>query len=495
VSPNAGKKATHSVSRSDDVSIWIVNTRDSHAGAAEGGISELWNDIRRAFAEFLTVPTLVIVAFLLMAAGSYMVDRTEITAFQTMRGILKTRVFADSRATSELLGTIAGGIITVTSIIISLLLVALQQSAASLTHQVFDQFLRRRTNQFYFGFFIGLSLFALLTLATVTESFNPVFGASLAFLLTMAGLYILILLLYTTINQMRPAVIIEAIHAHTLAARQSQIPLILKTQRSPRAGGLICRPVKAHRHGFVTHINVDAAGAAAKDLGMDVEIVLRVSIGCYVAFQDVIAEVRMEAQKETASLEKSVQDAVHFENQRDIGGDPAYGIEQMEMIAWTSISTAKSDPAPGLLIIRNLRDVLAHWAAEDNASRQEETLPIVYTDNVFSRLMEAFETLAVVASESMQHQNFAEVLRTFAIMFDRLSPDQQVRAEDIILRIISALGDHVLTAELEATLSELVLTLDKSARITTAAAVQAAQNRLKLSVGKLHSRSTRSQAK
>jgi hypothetical protein len=194
-------------------------------------------------------------------------------------------------------------------------------------------------------------------------------------------------------------------------------------------------------------------------------------------------------------LEKSVQDAVHFENQRDIGGDPAYGIEQMEMIAWTSISTAKSDPAPGLLIIRNLRDLLAHWAAEDNQSRQEETLPIVYTDNVFSRLMEAFETLAVVASESMQHQNFAEVLHTFAIMFDRLSPDQQARAEDIILRIISALGDHVLTAELEATLSELVLALDKSARITTAAAVQVAQNRLKLSVGKLHSRATRSQAK
>jgi hypothetical protein len=109
--------------------------------------------------------------------------------------------------------------------------------------------------------------------------------------------------------------------------------------------------------------------------------------------------------------------------------------------------------------------------------------------------MEAFETLAVVASESMQHQHFAEVLHSFAIMFDRLSPDQQARAEDIILRIISALGDHVLTAELEATLSELVLALDKSARITTAAAVQAAQNRLKLSVGKLHSRATCSQAK
>jgi uncharacterized membrane protein len=163
----------------------------------------------------------------------------------------------------------------------------------------------------------------------------------------------------TTINQMRPAVIIEAIHAHTLAARQSQIPLILKTQRSPRAGGLICRPVKAHRHGFVTHINVGAAGAAAKDLGMDVEIVLMVSIGSYVAFQDVIAEVRIEAEKETASLEKSVQDAIHFENQRDIGGDPAYGIEQMEMIAWTSISTAKSDPRRGCSLSQPQRPISA----------------------------------------------------------------------------------------------------------------------------------------
>jgi uncharacterized membrane protein len=92
-----------------------------------------------------------------------------------------------------------------------LLLVALQQSAASLTHEVFDQFLRRRINQFYFGFFVGLALFALVTLATVTESFNPVFGATLAFLLTIMALYLLIVLLYTTVNQMRPAVIIEAI--------------------------------------------------------------------------------------------------------------------------------------------------------------------------------------------------------------------------------------------------------------------------------------------
>ncbi len=71
-------------------------------------------------------------------------------------------------------------------------------------------------------------------------------------------------------------------------------------------------------------------------------------------------------------------------------------------------------------------------------------MPVVYTDNVFARLLGSFETLAVVTSESMQPQTMAEIIRTFAVMFERLSAHEQVRATDIILRILSVLGDHVL---------------------------------------------------
>ena len=62
---------------------------------------------------------------------------------------------------------------TVASITISLLLLALQQSAANMTTQILDQFLRRRINQAYFGFFVGLALYSLvtLTLATVDKPF------------------------------------------------------------------------------------------------------------------------------------------------------------------------------------------------------------------------------------------------------------------------------------------------------------------------------------
>lgn len=457
----------------------------------EGSMAGAYALFRRAFAEFLTLPTGVILAFILLAIGSFVLDRTEIAWLEPVRALLKTHIFVNAKATSDLVGTIAAGLITVTSITISLLLVALQQAAGSLTTEVFDQFLRRRLNQFYFGFFVGLSLFALITLATVNDRFNPVFGATLAFLLTGVALYLLILLLYTTINQMRPAEIIEEIHRLTLLARQRQLGLLRRTRRTSGSEAVVGTTVRAAQHGYVTRIDVDTVGDAARRAGPEVEVILLTSIGSFVALQDVIAEVKAGTPTVAMQLEDAVQCAIHLERKRDVILDPAYGIEQLQTIAWTSISTAKSNPAPGLLTIRSLRDVLARWAIEENEQPAEPPYPVVYTDNTFAQLMDAFENFAVVSSESMQHQNFIEVLYTFTAMFDRLPVAWQRRTEEIISSMLSVLGDLVLTAELDGALSALAEKLEAAARYETASAVTAAQRQFRLSVGKLNSRATR----
>jgi hypothetical protein len=166
----------------------------------EDWFSDLGEAVSRAFSEFLAIPSYVIVSFLTLAVGSYLFDRAHPAWLAPVREMLRTHVFSEPDATSSLLSTIAGGLITVTSITISLLLLALQQSAATMTAEVFDQFLRRRLNQVYFGFFIGLALYSLVTLATVASSFNPVFGATIAVLLTVIALYLLIVLLYTSVR-------------------------------------------------------------------------------------------------------------------------------------------------------------------------------------------------------------------------------------------------------------------------------------------------------
>ena len=447
--------------------------------------------LRRAFSEFLTMPSGIIVAFLLLAVFTHFIDRSRMAWLEPVRAVLQSLVFGNAKATSDLLGTIASGLITVTSITISLLLVTLQQAASSLTTSVFDQFLRRRLNQFYFGFFVGLSLFALVTLASVNERFNPVFGATAAFLLTVLALCLLILLMYTSINQMRPAEIIEEIHRLTLLARSRQLDIVQRTRRTSRSRATVMVPVMARNHGYMTRVDIDAIGGAARDAGEDVEVEIRPSIGDFVAFGDMLACIRAGTRDQARSVEDAVDCGIALESQRDVALDPGCGIEELEMIGWTSISSAKSNPAPGLLAIRSLRDVLAHWSVEASDDDDEAQFPVVYADNAFPRLMDAFEDFAIVASESMQHQAYIAVVETFTAMYARLPPAQRARAEDTVLRILSALGDFVLTRNLDAALLALAARLQAAGRKSTADCIRAARDELALSVGRLNARSTR----
>ena len=472
-----------------------MNTPPPRPASGESLLRRLSETIRRAFAEFLKIPALIILAFLALAAAATALDYSYSGPGHPLHSALREYFFRNGQATSDLLATIAGSIITVLSITFSMLLLAVQQAAGALTHQVYDQFLRRRINQIYFGFFVGLAVYTLIILATVDQPYNPVFGATLALVLALVALVLVIVLLYTTVNQMRPVVVIEKIHDHALRARQRQLEWLRQIRTVSQSSGAFELPVKAAVHGYVIRIDLDAISAAAKAMDGDVEIVMHLPIGASVAFEDDLATIRADRPGDYAELANCVRAAVHIEQQRDLDADPAYGIEQLAIIAWTSVSTAKSNPSPGLLVLHSLRDLLARWSAESADPSAPvsaaERAPVVYADDVMAHLFDAFETLAVVASESMQPQTTAEFVRTFATMFHRLPAAHQSRAEDVIRRSLSALGEHVLTAELDSALTGLIAALRAADRLAAATEVECAQVSMRAAIGKLGARSTR----
>lgn len=462
--------------------------------------------LRRAFGEFLAVPIAVVVAFLLLAIGTYVVDASFWSANPRSPGQLRwlSDVFGDGAALSSLLSTIAASLITVTSITFSLLLVAVQQGASSLTSEVFEQFLRRRSNQFYFGFFAGLSVFALINLIVANQSHRPIFGALLAVLLTGVALCLIIVLIYTTIDQTRPDTIIAAIHGHVLDARGRQLPMLRATRRAaasrtPTAG----RRITAECGGYVTAIDIGAIARAVARAegrrdglgGFDprIEIELHAVVGSHAAFGDLLAEVRCGALPSAADAEalaEAVVAAIKLEAARDLERDPSFGIAQSAVIGWTSVSTARSNPHPGILVCHALRDILARWC-EDGEPPADPASPIVYRDEAPDAVMSTLESLAVVASESMQHQTLAEIMRTIATLLPTLPPALADRAVDLVLRSLSALGEHVLTRELECALDTLARALATAGRDAASEAVTRATRALGQSLGVIGSRSTR----
>lgn len=232
------------------------------------GMSQRTHQIRRSFKEFLGLPTLVIAAFLLLAILIIMLEVAHIPALATLQQWLSRYVFKSPEATSNLLRVLTGSIITVTSITFSVLPLAVQQAAGLFTSQVIQQFLDRKLNQVYFGFFVGLSLYLLLLLAAIGGGFNPVLGAMLGVLFAIVALYFLVMLVYTTINQVQPSLITESIHNHTMKARERQIDLVSRTRRSSRLRGGEARVVKSHQDGFVTEIRLGTLSSAANRSGV-----------------------------------------------------------------------------------------------------------------------------------------------------------------------------------------------------------------------------------
>jgi uncharacterized membrane protein len=235
----------------------------------------------------------------------------------------------------------------------------------------------------------------------------------------------------------------------------------------------------------------DRGSAAALD--PDIEVELRIAVGSHVAYHDPLAEVRCRGRLDDADadiLAKAVVDAIKLEDERDLDHDPAFGITQLAVIGWTSVSTARSNPNPGSLVCHALRDILARWLAQ-GALPQDDSSRIVYEDRVQEDVISTLESLAVVASESMQHQTLSEVMRTLAALLPILPPEHVDRVAELVLRSLSALGEHVLTSELEAALNTLSRALAAAGRDTAAEAVTRAEKALRRSVGVLNARSTR----
>ncbi len=449
--------------------------------------------IHLAFSEFLGLPVAIIVAFLGVAVATYALDRSTGPS-APLRDFMEEHFLGDPASTSELLATVAGSIITVTSITFSLLLIAVQQATNSFSHQVIDQFLRRRINQVSFGFFVGLALFSLVAVATASNESNPVYAAAFALVLTVVALVLLLFLLYTTIDQMRPEEIVGAIHDRVLAARKDQRHLLAITRRASVYGesaNVARREVLAPIEGYLVAVGADRVGELAAKLGEGCEVEYLLPLGGYMSTGDPVARITASNEEHAKLLHDAVFNAIEPQRKRETQSDPGFGIEQLADIAWTTGSTSKQNPSPALIVVRNLRDLLARWSIPTDEPPPSPPLPVVYHDDVPEGLFSAFESIAVVASESMQGDVFAEVMDGVAMMFARLPAWEQARSEELVLRSLAALGDLVLTHRLESALGAVSGAMAAGGRHETAAAVAASLAELRQSVGKLNSRATR----
>jgi uncharacterized membrane protein len=347
---------------------------------------------------------------------------------------------------------------------------------------VFDQFIRRRTNQAYLGFFVGLALFAYVVMAAVQNGTPPILGATFATLLTVVALVILLSLVYSTVGQMRPTSVVRAIHDQTLTARREEFTLIRRTRRESASPHEVAAVYLAQTNGYLTHVDLPRLEDALTGVG-DAEICLHVTTGDHVCYGDPVASVRDGDMDRAEAIASRVAAALTISAQRDLAHDPTTGIDELGNIAWTSASTAKQNPEVARQALHALGDVAVRWLAEDPADRRgdpdPEPLAVVYRDDDLDRLLAILYSMLVVGGESRQHMVAATVLGVYSNLLQRAPA-----------RVRQVLRQHL--AEARPVLDGIPSSPDL--RAARCAAERAADEAGGVSAGRPHAREERSPA-
>ncbi|WP_306207287.1 DUF2254 family protein [Actinoplanes sp. RD1] len=399
-----------------------------------------WQHLRRGLRDFVAVPLLVITGFMVLAVLSIIGDRTHAPVLDAVRSATQ-KIIGDQAATTTL-QAIATALVTVTSITFSMLLLAVQQTAASLSPVVFDQFVRRRANQGFLGFFVGLAIFACIVMAAVRDDTPPVLAAATATLLTGLALTCLLVLVYTTIAQMRPANVLRQLHDRALRAHRRERDLIRRTRRRELSTARVGATCRCDAIGYVIGIDLECmTRALARVPGA--EIRLHIVLGQTLAYGDVIATVRHEDERAAQGLADEVRVAVLIDTEPDLN-TAGTGIDSIANIAWTSASTAQQNPEVARQALHTLRDLAARWIEHEAVppgDDAEDRLPIVYPDGDLDRILQVLYSMLVAAQESHQHLTAAHLLETYETLLSSATGEVAERLRDDVTRARPLLAD------------------------------------------------------
>ncbi|MGN6783065.1 MAG: DUF2254 family protein, partial [Marmoricola sp.] len=323
--------------------------------------------VPRALREFVLVPVLVVTGLLVLAALSILGDQAHGPFFTSLRHVLGH--FIGKKSATGTLGAIASGLVTVTSITFSVLLLAVQQTASNLSPVVFDQFVRRRANQLYLGLFVGLALFSYVVMAAVQENTPPIIGAFIATVLTVVALCCLLFLVYSTVDQMRPDNVLRQLHDHAVLAHDREGSLISRTRRALTRESDVRATYRCQTYGYVEAIHLPDLEKAMRDVPERVEVEICVSIGQAVAVGDLVAKVHADTDDDAEEVCRRIRSAVRISPSPDIDYDPRSALHNLANITWTSGSTAKHNPVIAAKGLHALRDLAARWLAEGDRSK------------------------------------------------------------------------------------------------------------------------------
>jgi uncharacterized membrane protein len=370
-------------------------------------VTAVWQDVRDSL---WFIPTVLTLSAAVLAFITVQLDLRSILPQERPEMIWLYTGSAD--AARGVLTAIASGLITVTGVVFSVTIVALQLASSQFTPRVLRNFTADRANQVVLGVFIGTFTYALLVLRVVRgtepaaledgQAFMPHISITVALLLTIVSIGFLIFFINHLARSIQASVILDRVTDETLRTMDRLVPEHLGEPTdddveavTPRAPG---SRISAEKSGYVQGIDQDSVFEL---LSRDAYTIrLERGVGEFILPGSVLATVWPDTVSAEDRMAQDIRRAYILGVERTPYMDVERGVIELSDIALRALSPSVNDPTTAVLCVDRLAEVLLAFARREPPSRIRHhgegggVLIVPRTD---------FEQLASTALDQVRH--------------------------------------------------------------------------------------------
>jgi uncharacterized membrane protein len=253
-------------------------------------------------------------------------------------------------AALEILGTVAGSMVSLTALVLTVVLVVVQLAMGQFSPRIVAAILQDKPSQFAIGIFVGTFAHAMLTLSQVNtaegDEFVPGVAIMVAFVLIIVSIMVLVLYVNHIGRKLRAASLIEAVGDQIRAKLDELYPERLTEERE--TPGVLFAP----RSGVLLHID----HTHLIDLARKADVVLEVlpALGDFVPAGAPLVRIKGQLKLDVGS---EVLRRISLDTERSFDQDLSYGPRLLVDICVRSLAEP-FDPTTAVQAIDRLHDFL-----------------------------------------------------------------------------------------------------------------------------------------
>ncbi|MDC7785058.1 DUF2254 domain-containing protein [Rhodoplanes sp. TEM] len=265
----------------------------------------------------------------------------------------------DAGTARDLLSTLLSGMITMTSLVVSITMVVLSLSAGQLGPRLIWNFIDDRQIQAVIGLFVATILYTLVVLRSINEELGPDYVPHAAITMASALVVVCLFALLFYLHKLARSIISDTM-VDTVARHLSQAIATRSGERrasvgGPLPSGSLERRIALTDSGYVQFI--DYAALCRLAVRHDALLTVRIRAGAFAIRGRCVIEALSPAPLPD-DVEDAVRDAFALGADRTPDQDLEYAIRQLVEIALRALSPGINDPFTAITVIDRLAAAL-----------------------------------------------------------------------------------------------------------------------------------------